>query len=419
MPNNSGIKQTGYFVIDLMLALLYPQLKHSSPAIRYIIETFLEEPQINDLRKRYKANCKKVSVNELTDCARECMIFIQKVYFLHANVTLAPDYPGFDTPEFQECYQIYAPLFYKAIAFLSVSLKELENRMYKANPGLAEGRYFSGPALVSLLYVSRKYNDQIQWFELVKKALNSSESFEDIVGQAIQKELESISKSVKGIDATDEIRLGEFYIDKLQKAMKEIEDSADKKTYDEVMSTAFKQNENTYLFNQVRRKAIEELTDEERIRKVKDRLLKKGIDEEQVTGLIKEQYNLFDMFKNPKFITINNEDDKGQAKGYTLGISEQYIPSGQISQEKKVIYVQTDKEIRKLLLNYKKTVFKSRPAGRAMIDCIIAIMDSDGDDFRLTNREIAKQTGFHEDVISRARKRLEKELPIIRQLLQD
>ncbi|MGE5444105.1 MAG: hypothetical protein ACM3SR_05800 [Ignavibacteriales bacterium] len=116
-------------------------------------------------------------------------------------------------------------------------------------------------------------------------------------------------------------------------------------------------------------------------------------------------------FKTPRSIVSAKE------KGEKGVIREKYIPTPD-GKDELVTYMRTEAEdvAITMLRESKETRFRNSPAVKAYIDYVLANRDSEA--LKFTHREIAQATGFDEDVIRRARKRVEKELPIIRELLQ-
>jgi len=223
---------------------------------------------------------------------------------------------------------------------------------------------------------------------------------------------EDVSKiKISKIHPADETRIGEIFYEKLNNMCeKEFSGLSGK----ELEMVGFESNRKfNYLPNAVWHEAVNRLTPASEIKNIRKRLRKAGKTDKEIKNIIKNDPNVQRYYNLQRPISILLTEQTEDSENY---IHEQYVSVPDEIQ--KLNYIQTKETVETVIIKLKKckeTVFKNSGAGRAYIDYVLN--NRDNDELKFTNREIAKATGFHEDYISIIRKRLDNELPLIRDLL--
>ncbi|MGE5446516.1 MAG: hypothetical protein ACM3SR_18280 [Ignavibacteriales bacterium] len=115
----------------------------------------------------------------------------------------------------------------------------------------------------------------------------------------------------------------------------------------------------------------------------------------------------FNISLHPDSITIRERDSEDP-------IPVKYV----VSNDETEINVSYEEDRQVVVIELKKWAEgKASKAAKACVNYLIENLDRLAEK-KITNREIARKTGFHEDVIGRVRKRLRKEVPISRKLLE-
>ncbi len=220
---------------------------------------------------------------------------------------------------------------------------------------------------------------------------------------------EDISKiSLPAIDSANHIQIGTFFYENLKAACDKLPHLL---SYGKFAETKYdpkviKEIEN--IPNATRCKAIDALIPPG-MRKRANRLRSEGLSEEQINKIMLQNphWRAFYNLNKPDPIVIT-ETDEGDIES---SIPEHYLAT---PEDEQADALASHEETQKVVLAIKKWANNKPESVKAYMNYLLE--NRDNEETKFSNREIARTTGFHEDVISRTRKFLKKD-PVILELL--
>lgn len=431
-----NINKTVYakvFIHDLIAAHLLPKRECKNPLVKSFIKEFPQKRSIKFFINSAKITCRKLPSSFLYQIIQEAENLVDPVLDLFDYKIWATNSWSIEDKEIRCMVRSIGPVgaewLCRWIQVFICSLHEFLRRIDSELDGLhltkKSNKFKTDSILTALFQLERikspllkrivsdmeeeldiKLEEQLLTREEVKLGIKRDHG----LLSELNNDIALVGRTIEGIDEADCDRVGDIFYEILFKDCDKQYTNLSEVEIIESVGKKDKKKEKgwTYLPNRVLQAARDELTDYPRLRQRELRLRKKGGSKEEIEEMMKKESKPFSKFKNPVGLYRKKKKD-GQI------IVKEYI-SGSYDQLEIISYVETEEMIIKTLEDCKQTVFKNHPKGQVLIDYLLKNLDNE--EAKFTNREISDKTGIHEDVIGRMRKLLEKEVPIIRELLQ-
>jgi len=412
---------TGSFSYDLNVSLIFGNAKSDNRDVAYFLNEFpipydLTKSQIGEDKESFS----KLKCSDIRNIYKNSLIqsfsldpalseLIKTVKRINDNNKYSSEYKRFltlkelskRTKEMHWLTYIFPKLVVCVFILKEISFHHPLKNMQMTQP------------MTIMFYLMFNIDPKVaESFSRIKNKLGLN--IEEEVYKAVQNDIEIVKRSFPEKDYPElgdasKIEIDTFYDEEIVKIYdKEFAGSS----IQEIVDNMWESNEGIdYLLNRVRKTTIKKLTKRDNLRRQMDNMRKQGTDEIELDAWrklrVSEIFNLHD----PISITNCKEgDDKNVRPEESIELDYKYLDE----QEEKVSYVETKKEIKKILVDCKRSLFKNSPAGKATMDYFINNLGNDSAKF--TNREIANSTNYHEDTIGRLCKKLYKNSPLSREL---
>lgn len=409
--SNEHIKSN--FLWNLVLALKFPQLPIKNELVKYFLPRFQTPSACAEIEEIKKRLCK------LPPSQINGFFNMNCFYAAHFDDCITPTWTDFVRIKTSTGVTNLDELTHEKYCRMVEKVQEDRGRAELHFPRFFE--FFLNLIAVDELFMERREKKGLDAIHLVRyKEIVNNDSAPRISNELIRQTsgvdlrnatVEYFQKRRKGIgervtdDEPTQIQVHDIFDEELVRISKE----------ELVNLTPFNRLENAWetsknvkaLTRKVIRKGKKKFTGYGITSDTRKQLRKQGKSKEEIRERTKMLERNFDNLKRPVPIVLTDRENDD------VSIPAQYIPIPP-EQAEVISRIQTREVVRAILMEWKRKQRKQAHAARAFVDDILDNMD----DADFSNRQVALRTGVHEDVIGRIRKRFEKELPILRKLLQ-
>jgi len=411
MVNNS--KSTGSFTYDLVVALALGKVKSGNPEVEYFLNRLPDPDEIIKYQiEKYKDRYSKLSSKEIKLIFKKYLIYSFKIdcqlfesVRSYKEILEVGNHSLLLKEVSKRTKEIHWYLFVFPKLFMCI------NKLIKIASSHPQP-YIKVTQPISIIYYLMWCDDsQVkQSFSNIKDILNLD--VQEQVMVAVENDKDVIKKKFPenkypDLDEAKKIKIEDYYDEEIKKIFdKQFINYSTPEIVDEMWN---KNNDINYLPKRIRQIAVKKLTTRDNVRRQKDRKKNEGISEEEIKKW--ERQEMSQIYKFHDKIPIINSSEKNNENG----MPEEYIPSDYNDPEVLVAYIETEKEIKKILIDSKEKLFSNSPTGKDLVDYIINNLNCDTLVF--TNRKIAEIIGCNEDTVGRLRHKLNDHYPMLKELL--